>query len=54
VKVEVQQDLIIKELSESESDLKSSEKSLAEGNPKWATVQAYYSMFHAAKALVYT
>ena len=26
--------------------------SLARGNAKWASIQAYYSMFHAAKALV--
>lgn len=52
VKVEVQPDLVKKEISEAESDLKSAQTSLAEGNPKWATVQSYYSMFHAAKALV--
>jgi uncharacterized protein (UPF0332 family) len=51
VKIGVQPDLVQKELDAAEFDLKSSEKSLGEGNPKWATVQAYYSMFHTAKAL---
>ncbi len=52
VKIGIQPDLIEKELIESANDLKSAEKSLLEKNPKWATVQAYYSMFHAGKALV--
>lgn len=53
VKIEIQMDLIGKEIKAAEFDLESAEKSLKEGNPKWATVQAYYSMFHTAKALVY-
>ncbi len=52
VKIGVQIDLVKKELAAAESDLKSCEKSLKENDPKWATVQAYYSMFHSAKALV--
>ena len=51
-KIGVQADLITKELESSKFDLKSAEFSLANNNPKWATVQAYYSMFHTAKALV--
>ena len=53
VKIEIQLDLVGKEVQAAEFDLRSAEKSLKEGNPKWATVQAYYSMFHTAKALVY-
>ncbi|MFH1448056.1 MAG: HEPN domain-containing protein [Candidatus Micrarchaeota archaeon] len=52
VRMSVQLDLVKKELDEAENDLISAEKSLVEDNPKWATVQAYYSMFHVAKALV--
>ncbi len=52
VKIGVQPDLVKKEINEAESDLKSAEKSLKEKNPKWATIQAYYAMFHTAKALV--
>lgn len=53
VKIEIQMDLVGKEVLAAEFDLRSAEKSMEEGNPKWATVQAYYSMFHTAKALVY-
>lgn len=52
VKVQVQLDLIKKELEGAEFDLKSAEASIAENNPKWATIQAYYTMFHTSKALV--
>ena len=52
VKVGAQPDLVEKEVKAAEFDLKSAAKSLKENNPKWATVQAYYSMFHSAKALV--
>jgi len=51
-KIPVQQDLIQKEMNAARSDLKTAQESAAEGKHKWATVQAYYSMFHAAKALV--
>ena len=52
VKIGAQPDLINKEVDAAELDLKSARASLKESNPKWATVQAYYSMFHTAKALV--
>jgi len=52
VKIGVQLDLVKKELDAAILDLKSAGASLKGGNPKWATVQAYYSMFHSAKALV--
>jgi len=29
-------------------------KSLAEGDLKWTIIQAYYSMFHSARALIYS
>ncbi len=52
VKGEIELDLVKKELDAAQSDLKIAEKSLSEHNFKWATIQAYYSMFHTAKALV--
>lgn len=52
VKIGLQPDMVKKELVVSKSDLKSAEDSISTGNFKWATVQAYYSMFHTAKALV--
>ncbi|MCX6767152.1 MAG: HEPN domain-containing protein [Candidatus Micrarchaeota archaeon] len=52
VKTGIEKDLVEKELKGAEADLVSAKKSLAEGNEKWATVQCYYAVFHAAKALV--
>lgn len=34
-------------------DLEWAKASLADGNPKWATIQAYYAIFHAARALLF-
>lgn len=52
VKAKPEKDLISKELKAAESDLNTAQNSASEGDFKWATVQAYYSMFHTAKALV--
>lgn len=52
VKENPQLDIVEKELDAAESDLESAGRSVSEENFKWATVQAYYSMFHTTKALV--
>ena len=52
VRIPVQPDLVQKEMDAASFDLNTAEESFSEGNHKWATVQAYYSMFHTAKALV--
>ena len=44
--------MIEKELDAAQLDLETAEGSLSRDNAKWASVQAYYSMFHSAKALV--
>lgn len=46
--------MVQKELQASKNDLEAARKSLNEGEDKWATVQAYYSIFHAARALLYS
>ncbi len=46
--------LILKEMRAAASDLKDAEDSFSREKFKWATVQAYYSMFHAARALLYS
>jgi len=46
-------DMISKELNVGKTDLMSSQKSLDDKNYKWAIIQAYYSIFHAARAMVY-
>lgn len=48
----VERDLIEKEIKEAEGDLGRAGNSASEGDFKWATIQAYYSMFHTAKSLV--
>lgn len=45
--------MVSKELHAAKNDLETAKKSLMSGDYKWATVQAYYSIFHAAKALLY-
>lgn len=47
-------ELVEKELNESRYDLESAEKSIDEGNHKWAIVQSYYSMFHAFRGLLFS
>ncbi|HLD72902.1 MAG TPA: HEPN domain-containing protein [Candidatus Nanoarchaeia archaeon] len=46
-------DLIEKELAESEYDYSRAQKAFADKDYKWAIIQCYYSMFHAAKALCF-
>lgn len=52
IQIPLQPDLVKKEMDAAIFDLKTAEESYSEGNHKWATVQAYYSMFHTSKALV--
>lgn len=46
--------MILEELKGARYDLERSRKSLKDKDYKWATVQAYYSMFHATRALIYS
>lgn len=41
-----------KEIKESESDLKDANSSFKMGKYKWCVIQAYYSMIHAARAVL--
>jgi len=45
--------LASKELDVARDDLKTSQQSLKQKGYKWATVQSYYAMFHAARTLLY-
>jgi len=51
VKIKPSEELVIKEVVSSEYDLESALESLNRENYKWAIIQGYYSMFHAARAL---
>lgn len=52
LKIDASNEMIKKEIEGAKYDLSSAEESLNDEDYKWASVQAYYSMFHAAKALV--
>lgn len=43
-----------KELRLAKEDLKMSLKSMKEKNYRWSIIQSYYSMFHSARALLYS
>ena len=45
---------ILKELEGAGYDLDKARRSFDQGDYKWSTVQAYYSMFHSARALLYS
>lgn len=45
--------LVSKELEIAKDDWKIAKESLNKKNYKWSTIQSYYSMFHAARALLY-
>jgi uncharacterized protein (UPF0332 family) len=46
--------LVKKELSVARSDLSDAKTGYASERYKWSTIQGYYAMFHAARALVYS
>ena len=47
-------DLASSEIEAARSDLARAEKTFKDEDYKWTTVQLYYSMFHAARALLYS
>lgn len=53
IKIEIEPELIQSEMREAEKDLASAKKDYQIKDWKWATTKAYYSMFHAAKSLLY-
>ncbi|HLC95871.1 MAG TPA: HEPN domain-containing protein [Candidatus Nanoarchaeia archaeon] len=46
--------LSVKEMAESQYDLVQAQKTFNDGDFKWSIVKSYYSMFHAAKAVLYS
>jgi len=53
-RVKVEPDLIGKELGEANYDLGKAGRAFEEGNFKWSIVMSYYSMFHAARAVMFS
>ena len=45
--------LVQKELKTAEQDLADGNEGFERGKYKWTTIQSYYAMFHAARALLY-
>lgn len=46
--------LVTKELKAAHGDLAEAQASYQREGYKWSTIQTYYAMFHAARALLYT
>ena len=53
-KISLDRELGLKEIEGAVSDLEEAKDSLSRKKFKWAIVQGYYSMFHAARALIYS
>jgi len=53
-RIQPRNDIVLKEVESAEYDLRKWKNSLEEEDYKWAIIQAYYSMFHAARALIYS
>lgn len=53
-RIQPKTEIVTKEIVSSEYDLGKSRNSFEEEDYKWAIVQGYYSMFHAARALIYS
>lgn len=54
MRAKIGRDMVIKEIEAAKSDLAEAHDSLANKKLKWATIQGYYSMFHSARALLYS
>lgn len=54
MRISIDRKLVLKEIEGAESDLEDAKDSLSRKKFKWATIQGYYSMFHATRALVYS
>lgn len=53
LRARITREMIAKEIKAAEIDLRDARDSLDQHKFKWATIQAYYSMFHSARALLY-
>ncbi|MFO8016518.1 MAG: HEPN domain-containing protein [Candidatus Woesearchaeota archaeon] len=52
-KIKLDKDMIDKEIDGADYDLERAKESFRNNDYKWATVKAYYSIFHSIKALVF-
>lgn len=54
IRIPIDKKLILKELKEAEYDLDKANIALKQKDFKWAIIKAYYSMFHAGRALLFS
>lgn len=54
IRAQISRDMILKEIEAAQTDLQDAQDSLQSNKFKWATIQGYYSMFHSARALLYS
>ncbi len=54
LRAQINRDMISKEIEAAEADLSDAQDSLQNNKFKWATIQGYYSMFHIARALLFS
>lgn len=52
IRIKSNKEIVDKEIQDAKYDLNKAEESLKRGDAKWASIQAYYSMFHSVKAFV--
>jgi uncharacterized protein (UPF0332 family) len=53
IKIKPENDLVIKELNESDYDFERAHKAFEDEDWKWSIVKSYYSMFHTARAVLF-
>lgn len=53
LKIKPKKDIVKKEIDEAEYDFKKAEEAFNEEDYKWSIVKGYYSMFHAARAVLF-
>jgi len=53
-RIKVERDLIEKELEEAKYDFERAKHAIEEDDFKWSIVKSYYSMFHAARAVLFS
>jgi uncharacterized protein (UPF0332 family) len=54
MKARISESVIMKEIEAAQADLQDAQDSLQNNKFKWATIQGYYSMFHSARALLFS
>jgi len=49
LRIKPDRELVLKEIQGAEYDLEKAKRSMKQSDFKWATIQAYYAMFHSAE-----